>query len=208
MNYNEEALLRHKKYKGKVSISSRMPLETKDDLCVAYTPGVAEPCRKIHENPDDAYTYTAKGHMVAIVSDGTAVLGLGDIGPKAAIPVMEGKAVLFKKFADVDAVPICLDTKDPEEIIRTVKACLLYTSLAVEVVPQALHNLFIQALGNANFMLAGIFLFALSLFNELLFGSAALRTFIRSLIAFVNVSANRAYKLFHFHNPPVFSDSS
>lgn len=122
MNYNEEALLRHKKYKGKVSISSRMPLETKDDLCVAYTPGVAEPCRKIHENPDDAYTYTAKGHMVAIVSDGTAVLGLGDIGPKAAIPVMEGKAVLFKKFADVDAVPICLDTKDPEEIIRTVKA--------------------------------------------------------------------------------------
>ena len=122
MNYNEEALLRHKKYKGKVSISSRMPLETKDDLCVAYTPGVAEPCRKIHENPDDAYTYTAKGHMVAIVSDGTAVLGLGDIGPKAAIPVMEGKAVLFKKFADVDAVPICLDTKEPEEIIRTVKA--------------------------------------------------------------------------------------
>ena len=122
MNYNEEALLRHKKYKGKISISSRMPLETKDDLCVAYTPGVAEPCRKIHENPDDAYTYTAKGHMVAIVSDGTAVLGLGDIGPKAAIPVMEGKAVLFKKFADVDAVPICLDTKDPEEIIRTVKA--------------------------------------------------------------------------------------
>lgn len=122
MNYNEEALLRHKKYKGKISISSRMPLETKDDLCVAYTPGVAEPCRKIHENPDDAYTYTAKGHMVAIVSDGTAVLGLGDIGPKAAIPVMEGKAVLFKKFADVDTVPICLDTKDPEEIIRTVKA--------------------------------------------------------------------------------------
>ncbi|QIB69859.1 NAD-dependent malic enzyme [Aminipila butyrica] len=121
MNYFEEALKRHAETKGKIAIACKMKLEDKDDLSIAYTPGVAQPCTEIHEDPSKVYEYTSKGNLVAVVSDGTAVLGLGDIGAKAAIPVMEGKAVLFKKFGDVDAVPICLDTKDPEEIIRTVK---------------------------------------------------------------------------------------
>lgn len=121
MNYSEEALKMHEEKKGKVAICSKVPLKTRDDLSIAYTPGVAEPCRKIHDNKEDAYKYTIKGNFVAVVTDGTAVLGLGDIGPEAGMPVMEGKAVLFKTFGDVDAIPICLDTKDPEEIIRTVK---------------------------------------------------------------------------------------
>lgn len=98
-----------------------MPLENKDDLSIAYTPGVAEPCKKIYEDSTKVYDYTSKGNLVAVISDGTAVLGLGDIGAKAAIPVMEGKAILFKKFGNVDAVPICLDTKDQEELIQTIK---------------------------------------------------------------------------------------
>ncbi|MDD3174529.1 MAG: NAD-dependent malic enzyme [Herbinix sp.] len=121
MDYYEKSLKRHALTKGKIAIESKMPLENKDDLSIAYTPGVAEPCREIHKDGTKVYEYTSKGNMVAVISDGTAVLGLGDIGAKAAIPVMEGKAVLFKKFANVDAIPICLDTKDPEEIIRTVK---------------------------------------------------------------------------------------
>ena len=112
----------HKKVRGKISIESKLPLETKDDLSIAYTPGVAEPCREIAKNEDLAYEYTAKGNLVAVVSDGSAVLGLGNIGPLAAMPVMEGKAVLFKKFADVDAVPIVLNTQNTEEIISAVKA--------------------------------------------------------------------------------------
>lgn len=112
----------HRKAKGKISIESKVPLETKDDLSIAYTPGVAEPCREIAEDAEKAYDYTAKGNLVAVVSDGTAVLGLGNIGPEAALPVMEGKAVLFKKFANVDAVPIVLNTQDTEEIIAAVKA--------------------------------------------------------------------------------------
>ncbi|MFZ5966651.1 MAG: NAD(P)-dependent malic enzyme [Bacillota bacterium] len=120
-DYNALALALHKEKKGKISVESKVPVETRDDLSTAYTPGVAEPCRKIHQNQEDVYTYTSKWNLVAVVSDGTAVLGLGDIGPHAAIPVMEGKAVLFKSFADVDAFPICLDTKDTEEIIKTVK---------------------------------------------------------------------------------------
>ncbi|MCR4955371.1 MAG: NAD-dependent malic enzyme [Lachnospiraceae bacterium] len=121
MDYKEAALVMHKENKGKVEIRSKVRVENKDDLSTAYTPGVAQPCLEIKEHPEDVYTYTAKGNMVAVVSDGTAVLGLGDIGPKAALPVMEGKAILFKEFAGVDAFPICLDTKDTEEIIRTVK---------------------------------------------------------------------------------------
>ncbi len=121
MDYNKLALEMHEKHVGKISVTSKVSVETKDDLSTAYTPGVAEPCRKIHENKDDVYKYTAKGNLVAVVSDGTAVLGLGDIGPEAAMPVMEGKAVLFKAFADVDAFPICLDTKDVDEIVETVK---------------------------------------------------------------------------------------
>lgn len=121
MNYNESSLKLHEEHKGKIEVCSKVPLRGRDDLSMAYTPGVAEPCRKIHQNKEDVYRYTAKGNLVAVVSDGTAVLGLGNIGPKAAIPVMEGKSVLFKQFGNVDAFPICLDTQDTEEIIETVK---------------------------------------------------------------------------------------
>lgn len=106
---------------GKIEIKSRIPVKNRDDLSMAYTPGVARICMAINEKPDKAYNLTVKHNMVAVVSDGTAVLGLGDIGPKAAMPVMEGKALLFKAFANVDAFPICLDTKDPDEIVRTIK---------------------------------------------------------------------------------------
>lgn len=121
MDYAKAALEMHKEHRGKLEVTSKIALKTKDDLSTAYTPGVAEPCLKIKENKKEAYTYTAKGNLVAVVSDGTAVLGLGDIGPEAAMPVMEGKAILFKEFGGVDAFPICLDTKDTEEIIETVK---------------------------------------------------------------------------------------
>ena len=121
MDFNKEALKMHEENKGKIAIKSKIELKTKDDLSTAYTPGVAEPCRRIHQNPEDVYRYTSKGNLVAVVSDGSAVLGLGNIGPKAAIPVMEGKCILFKEFGDVDAFPICLDTQDTEEIIKAVK---------------------------------------------------------------------------------------
>ncbi|MGN0795068.1 MAG: NADP-dependent malic enzyme [Aristaeellaceae bacterium] len=121
MDYNQLALEMHEKNRGKVSVTSKVRVENREDLSTAYTPGVAEPCRRIAANPRDVYRYTAKGNLVAVVSDGTAVLGLGDIGPEAAMPVMEGKAILFKEFADVDAFPICLATKDVDEIVRTVK---------------------------------------------------------------------------------------
>ena len=121
LDYNAESLRIHEKYKGKLSVKSRVAVNDKEDLSIAYTPGVAEPCRKIAEDKKEVYKYTIKGHTVAVVSDGTAVLGLGDIGPEAAMPVMEGKSVLFKEFGGVDAFPICLDTKEPEEIIKTVK---------------------------------------------------------------------------------------
>lgn len=120
-DYKELALKLHKENKGKISVESKVKVENKDDLSTAYTPGVAEPCRQIHANEERVYDYTSKSNLVAVVSDGTAVLGLGDIGAKASIPVMEGKAVLFKSFANVDAFPICLDTKDVDEIVKTVK---------------------------------------------------------------------------------------
>lgn len=121
MDYNKLALEMHEQNRGKIEVVSKVRVENREDLSTAYTPGVAEPCRKIRDNREDVYRYTAKGNLVAVVSDGTAVLGLGDIGPEAAMPVMEGKAILFKTFADIDAFPICLDTKDTEEIIETVK---------------------------------------------------------------------------------------
>lgn len=121
MNYNEMALKMHEEHKGKISVTSKVAVKTRDDLSTAYTPGVAEPCRKIRDDKSEVYRYTAKGNLVAVVSDGTAVLGLGDIGPEAAMPVMEGKSILFKEFAGVDAFPICLDTKDTDEIVETVK---------------------------------------------------------------------------------------
>jgi malate dehydrogenase (oxaloacetate-decarboxylating) len=120
MDFNQLSLKMHEENKGKVAIQSKVTVKTRDDLSTAYTPGVAEPCRKIAADKMEVYRYTAKGNLVAVVSDGTAVLGLGDIGPEAAMPVMEGKAILFKEFADVDAFPICLDTKDPDEIVETV----------------------------------------------------------------------------------------
>lgn len=121
VDYNKMALELHEKHRGKISIESKVDVKDSVDLSVAYTPGVAEPCRKIAENKDEVYRYTSKGNMVAIVTDGTAVLGLGDIGPEAALPVMEGKAILFKTFGGVDAFPICLATKDVEEIVHAVK---------------------------------------------------------------------------------------
>jgi len=120
MNIYEEALKLHEENKGKIEVISKTEVKDLHDLAVVYTPGVAEPCRKIHQNVNDVYKYTSKGNMVAVVSDGTAVLGLGDIGPEAALPVMEGKAVLFKHFANVDAFPICLATKDPDKIVEAV----------------------------------------------------------------------------------------
>lgn len=121
MTIRDEALLLHLKNKGKIEVRSKIKLENEYDLSLAYTPGVAEPCKEIAREPELVYKYTSKGNLVAVVSDGTAVLGLGDIGPEAALPVMEGKAVLFKEFAGVDAFPICVGTKDPDEIVKLVK---------------------------------------------------------------------------------------
>ena len=120
INFSDRTFLAH--LQGKIEINNRLPLSTRDDLSIAYTPGVARVCTEIHKNPENAYKLTIKGNTVAVVTDGTAVLGLGDIGPKAAMPVMEGKAMLFKQFAGIDAWPICLDTTDTEEIISIVKA--------------------------------------------------------------------------------------
>ncbi len=120
MNVYEESLKLHENLKGKIEVTSRSKINNAEDLSLAYTPGVAEPCREIHKDPDKAYIYTRKWNNVAVISDGTAVLGLGDIGPLASLPVMEGKCVLFKEFADVDAYPIVLDTKDTDEIIETI----------------------------------------------------------------------------------------
>ena len=120
MTTNEKALKLHEELNGKLSTEAKCHVKTREDLSLAYTPGVAEPCRKIAANPDDVYKYTWKANTVAVVSDGSAVLGLGNIGPEAAMPVMEGKAVLFKEFGGVNAVPICLDTQDSQEIIDTV----------------------------------------------------------------------------------------
>lgn len=121
MDYNEISLKLHEERQGKIEVISKVSVKDKKDLSVVYTPGVAEPCKKIHENVDNVYKYTAKKNLVAVVTDGTAVLGLGDIGPEAAMPVMEGKSILFKEFANIDAFPICLNTKDVDEIVKTIK---------------------------------------------------------------------------------------
>lgn len=117
----EEALAAHKAWRGKIEIKSRAPVTSMEELALAYTPGVAEPCKEIAENPDTAYEYTRKWNTVAVVTDGSAVLGLGNIGALAGLPVMEGKALLFKAFADIDAIPILVDTQDADEIVRTVR---------------------------------------------------------------------------------------
>jgi len=121
LDIKEKALKMHEEWKGKIEITSRAPVESREDLSIAYTPGVAEPCLKIKDNTDLSYTYTRRGNLVAVVTDGTAVLGLGDIGPEAGMPVMEGKCVLFKTFGDVDAFPLCIKSKDVDEIVRTIK---------------------------------------------------------------------------------------
>ena len=121
MDYKELSLKLHEKHKGKLSINSKVPVNNKDDLSIAYTPGVAEPCMHIFKNKEDVYKYTIKSNTVAVITDGSAVLGLGNIGPEASLPVMEGKCVLFKEFANVDAFPIAIKTQDVEEFIKTVK---------------------------------------------------------------------------------------
>jgi malate dehydrogenase (oxaloacetate-decarboxylating) len=121
MDYYKESLKLHEENKGKLAVVCKVPLKDKDDLSTAYTPGVAEPCREIHKDPELVYKYTAKSNTVAVISDGSAVLGLGNIGAKASIPVMEGKAVLFKSFADIDAIPICIESQDTDEIINIAK---------------------------------------------------------------------------------------
>jgi len=120
MNIKELALQKHKEWNGKIEMISRVPVKTIEDLSIAYTPGVAEPCLEIQTDYNKCYDYTRRGNMVAVITDGTAVLGLGDIGPEAGMPVMEGKCVLFKEFADVDAFPICVRSKDIDEIVRTI----------------------------------------------------------------------------------------
>ncbi len=121
MSLRDEALKLHKENGGKIEIKSKVNVKTREDLSLAYTPGVAEPCKEIKNDPSTVYEYTSKKNMVAVITDGSAVLGLGNIGPLAAIPVMEGKSILLKEFANIDSIPICLDTQDPEEIIKTVK---------------------------------------------------------------------------------------
>ena len=120
MNIREESLQKHYEWQGKIEVISRAPIETRKDLSLAYTPGVAEPCMVIHEDIDKSYELTRRSNLVAVITDGTAVLGLGDIGPEAGMPVMEGKCALFKEFADVDAFPLCIRSKDVDEIVRTI----------------------------------------------------------------------------------------
>lgn len=120
MNYSELSLKKHREWKGKIEVVCRCPLETRDDLSTAYTPGVAQPCLEIQKDPDLSFDLTRRGNLVAVITDGTAVLGLGDIGPEAGMPVMEGKCALFKAFGDVDAVPLCVKSKDVDEIVKTI----------------------------------------------------------------------------------------
>ena len=121
VNYNEESLKKHAEWRGKIEMVARVPVGSREELSLAYTPGVAEPCRKISENVDLSFELTRRWNTVPVITDGTAVLGLGDIGPEAGMPVMEGKCALFKAFADVDAFPLCIRSKDTEEIIKTIK---------------------------------------------------------------------------------------
>ena len=120
MDYAKESLRLHEQWGGKIEVNARVPVSTKDDLSLAYTPGVAQPCLEIRRDPDKSYTLTRRHNLCAVITDGSAVLGLGDIGPEAGMPVMEGKCVLFKAFADVDAFPLCIRTQDVDEFVRTV----------------------------------------------------------------------------------------
>lgn len=121
MNYAEESLKKHYEWKGKIEVVCRVPVSSREDLSLAYTPGVAAPCLEIQKNPEKSFALTRRSNLVAVITDGTAVLGLGDIGPEAGMPVMEGKCALFKAFADVDAIPLCIKSKDTDELIRTIE---------------------------------------------------------------------------------------
>ena len=121
MDYAKESLRLHQEWQGKIEVTLRAPLETSDDLSLAYTPGVAQPCLEIQKDISKSYDLTRRGNLVAVVTDGTAVLGLGDIGPEAGMPVMEGKCALFKRFGNVDAIPLCIRSKDVDEIVNTVR---------------------------------------------------------------------------------------
>ena len=121
MDYREKAIIKHKEWKGKIEVKSTVEVNNKEDLSIAYTPGVAQPCLEIQKDIDLSYEYTRRHNLVAVITDGTAVLGLGDIGPEAGMPVMEGKCVLFKVFGDVDAFPLCIKSKDVDDIVYTVK---------------------------------------------------------------------------------------
>ena len=121
MDIKEKAVLKHREWRGKIEVVSRAPITNREELSVAYTPGVAQPCLEIEKDPEQVYELTRKGNLVAVITDGTAVLGLGDIGPSAAMPVMEGKCALFKEFADVDAFPLCVASKDVDEIVNTIR---------------------------------------------------------------------------------------
>ena len=126
MNYKEKSLEAHKRWRGKIEIKPRVPVESKEDLSIAYTPGVSQACLEINKDVNKSFELTRRWNTVPVITDGTAVLGLGDIGPEAGLPVMEGKSVLFKTFGDIDSYPLCIKSKDTEEIIRTIK--LLYSS--------------------------------------------------------------------------------
>lgn len=121
MNYAEESLKKHYEWKGKIEVVCRVPVSSREDLSLAYTPGVAAPCLEIQKNPEKSFALTRRSNLVAVITDGTAVLGLGDIGPEAGMPVMEGKCALFKAFADVDAIPLCIKSKDTDELVRTIE---------------------------------------------------------------------------------------
>ena len=120
MNYREESLKKHAEWNGKIEVTARIPVNTREDLSLAYTPGVAEPCLEIQKDINKSFELTRRHNLVAVITDGSAVLGLGDIGPEAGMPVMEGKCALFKAFADVDAFPLCIKTQDVDEFVRTV----------------------------------------------------------------------------------------
>ena len=129
MDYAKESLRLHREWKGKIEVNSRVKVKTKDDLSLAYTPGVAEPCLEIQKDINESYNLTRRGNLCAVITDGSAVLGLGDIGPEAGMPVMEGKCVLFKEFGDVDAFPICVKTQNVDEFVKTV--AVSYTHLTL-----------------------------------------------------------------------------